>query len=64
MSQEPRTDPKTSQPPDHRDNPSEPLGVEEVVPGRSSESGEGEKAPRTGDMDSPGMEPEGQIVPD
>lgn len=64
MSEEPRTDPKTSQPPDHRSNPSESVGVGDVVPDRSSESGETEETPRTGDMDAPGMEPDGLSVPD
>jgi hypothetical protein len=64
MSHDPRTDPKTSEPSDHRHNPNESIGVGEVVPDRNSESGPGDEPARTGDMDGPGMEPEDQAVPD
>jgi hypothetical protein len=63
MSEEPRTAPKTSQPPDHRSNPDESLGVGDVVPD-GSESDRGAQPTHTGDMDAPGMDPDGPAVPD
>jgi hypothetical protein len=62
MNEEPRTDPKTSQPPDHRPNPDESIGVGDVVPDRNPGAGPGDAPGRTGDMDRPGMEPDGPVA--